>query len=292
MDDPAQTVRLADGRLLSFAQYGRSDGFPVLAFHGIPGSRLTFAFADGVARNLNLRLLAPERPGVGLSSPLPRRRILDWPEDVRQLTQRLGLARFGVVGVSGGGPYALATADRLSGKVAATAIVSGMGPVDDPWVLERTTWSQRLRLHLFRDLPGFIPLLVSAAGFGLKHLSDRRLVRLLGGIPEPGREVLSDIESAPLVFGPLREGYRQGSEGIRRDLWLMTLPWGFRIEDVPGPVLLWHGKQDFDVPVLLARGVARRLRSCDARFIAGAGHLWILSHVEEVLTELARAMGI
>ena len=74
-----ETFRLNDGRLLGFAEYGEPGGSPVLAFHGIPGSRLTFAFADGAARRLRLRVISPERPGIGLSSPLPQRTILDWP---------------------------------------------------------------------------------------------------------------------------------------------------------------------------------------------------------------------
>ncbi len=288
----SDTLQLEDGRLLGFAEYGDPKGLPILAFHGIPGSRLTFAFADGTACRRGLRLIAPERPGIGLSSPLSGRGILDWAGDVGQLVDRLGLGSFGVIGLSGGGPYALAVAYRLSERVGGTAIVSGMGPVDDPWALDRTTWRQRFRLHLFRDVPGFVPLLVAVAGLGLKHLRDRHLVRFLRAIPEPGREVLEEEAFAPFVFDPLREGYRQGSAGVGLDLKLMTRPWGFRIEDVRGPVVLWHGEEDFDVPVLLARAVARRLPCCDPHFIRGAGHLWVLGHIEEVLEKSAQLLGM
>jgi pimeloyl-ACP methyl ester carboxylesterase len=288
---PPGTLQLDDGRLLGCSEFGDPAGFPVFAFHGIPGSRLTFAFADRGARRFRLRLISVERPGIGLSTPSPRRSILDWTDDVRQAAVRLGLGSFGVVGLSGGGPYALAVACRLSGQVRGTAVVSGMGPVDDPWVLGQTTWRQRLRLRLFRDMPGFAPLLVAIAGLGLKHLKDRHLIRILRVIPEPGREVLRDAAFAPFVFDPLREGFRQGSTGVVLDLKLMTRPWGFRIEEAKGPVVLWHGEEDFDVPVLLARAVARRLPRCDPHFIGGAGHLWILGHVEEVLGRLAQLLG-
>ncbi len=288
MAERAETLRLNDGRLVGIAEYGHPGGFPVLAFHGIPGSRRTFAFADTVARRLQIRLIAPERPGIGLSSPLAQREILDWPGDVGQLVEMLGLSSFGVIGLSGGGPYALAVAARLAGRVAGTAIVSGMGPVDDPWVLEHASRSQRLRLHLFRDLPGFIPALVSLAGFGLMRLSDRRLAQLISRVPEPGREALRHLDCASLVFEPLREGYRQGSAGVAWDLKLMTRPWGFAVEEVEGQVLLWHGVDDLDVPVLLARAVARRLPQCEAHFVADAGHLWILDHIEEVLAGVLR----
>lgn len=287
---PTDTLRLEDGRLLGFGEFGDPSGFPILAFHGIPGSRLTFAFADGSASRHGLRLITLERPGIGLSTALPRRSILDWTEDVRQAADRLRLGSFGVIGLSGGGPYALAVAHRLPARVRGTAIVSGMGPVDDPWVLDRSTWRQRFRLHLFRDLPGFAPLLVAVAGLGLKHLRDHHLMRFLRAIPEPGREVLEEERFAPFIFDPLREGYRQGSAGVGLDLRLMTRPWGFRIEEVRGPVVLWHGEDDFDVPSLLARAVARRLPCCDPHFIPEAGHLWILGHVEQVLGKLAQLL--
>ena len=107
MAERAETLRLNDGRILGIAEYGHPGGFPVLAFHGIPGSRRTFAFADTVARRLQIRLIAPERPGIGLSSPLAQREILDWPGDVAELVETLGLSSFGVIGLSGGGAGAL-----------------------------------------------------------------------------------------------------------------------------------------------------------------------------------------
>lgn len=290
MRRPFEALGLKDGRRLGYAEYGDPTGFPILAFHGIPGSRLTFAFAHEKACRRRLRLIAPDRPGIGCSDPSPQRSILDWAGDLRQLVDRLELGNFGLIGVSGGGPYALAVAHRLADRVAGTAIVSGMGPVDDPWVLERATRAQRIRLHLFRDVPGFILLLTAAAGAGLKHLPDERLMRIIGRVPEPGREVLRETEAAASVFGPLREAYRQGAGGVRRDLKLMVQPWRFRIEEVPGPVCLWHGEDDFDVPVILGRAVARRLPCCDAHFLQGAGHLWVLGHIDEVLAELGRLL--
>ncbi|MEJ2081947.1 MAG: alpha/beta hydrolase [Acidobacteriota bacterium] len=286
-----RSIELEDRRRLAFAEYGDPAGVPVIAFHGIPGSRLTFAFADSIARRRRFRLIAPDRPGIGLSTMLPQRVILDWPKDIEQLADRLNLHSFGLIGVSGGGPYALAVASQLAGRVGGTAVVSGMGPVDDPWVLEQATRSQRMRLHLFRDLPGFIPLLVGMAGLGLKRLRDRHLMWLLSRMPEPGRQVLQEKTLAPFIFEPLREAYRQGSSGVGLDLKLMTRPWSFRVEDVKGPVILWHGEEDFDVPVLLGQSVARRLPRCDAHFIPEAGHLWILDHVEEVLMQLALLLG-
>ena len=285
-------VELDDKRLISFASWGDPGGFPILAFHGIPGSRLTFSFASEMAKRYGLRLVSPDRPGIGGSTPHPNRQIVDWPNDVQQLVDRLGIERFAVIGLSGGGPYGLAVANRLASRVVATAIVSGMGPVDDPWLLEHASSHQKLRLHLFRDVPGFIPVLAAVAGFALKRLSDRQLSRLLNRVPEPGRAILGDERVASQLFNSLREGFSQGSAAMARDLKLMTRPWGFRLEDIPGPVLLWHGDADFDVPVILGKAVARRLPRCEARFVPHQGHVWVLEHFEEVLIGLSRRIEV
>ena len=108
-----RVLRLADGRRLGFAEYGASGGQPLLFFHGTPGARLVAGFAHQSALRLNVRLIAPERPGFGRSDFQAGRRILEWPDDVAALADALGLERFAVAGVSGGAPYALACAWRL-----------------------------------------------------------------------------------------------------------------------------------------------------------------------------------
>ncbi|HWH24552.1 MAG TPA: alpha/beta hydrolase, partial [Candidatus Limnocylindria bacterium] len=95
-------LRLADGRLLGYAEFGDPAGTPVLFFHGLGTSRLICPPDEGVARGLAVRLIAVDRPGIGLSEPLPGRRLLDWPADVVQLAEQLGLRRFAIVGWSGG----------------------------------------------------------------------------------------------------------------------------------------------------------------------------------------------
>ncbi|OJD15779.1 hypothetical protein AJ78_03997 [Emergomyces pasteurianus Ep9510] len=122
-------------RTLSYAEYGPPTGFPLLFFHGYPSSRLEAASLTPVAHRLHLRIIAPDRPGFGRSTHQPKRRIMDWPADVRALADHLGLARFAVLGGSGGGPYALACA-REGGKdgvlggrrLVGVGVVAGAGP--------------------------------------------------------------------------------------------------------------------------------------------------------------------
>ncbi|KAI0101511.1 Alpha/Beta hydrolase protein [Nemania sp. FL0031] len=130
----SQTLILSDGRTLGFAEYGSPTGKPVFFFHGFPSSRLEAAGILELVHRPDLRIIAPERPGFGLSSFNPRHRITDWPADVRALAGHLGIARFAVLGGSGGAPYALACARALP---ADTLSAVGLLAPAAPWTVAR-----------------------------------------------------------------------------------------------------------------------------------------------------------
>ena len=125
-------IALQDGRWLAYAEFGDPAGRPVLFFHATPGYRLNPWLTDAELRSAGVRLIAADRPGVGRSTPQPRRVLLDWPDDVRQLADALGLERFAVVGFSNGGPHAAACAYKLGPRVSATALVAPLPPLDAP----------------------------------------------------------------------------------------------------------------------------------------------------------------
>ena len=85
-------IRLDDGRTLSYGEYGDPHAEPVFYFHGWPGSR----HEGQLIAHPGLRVIAPERPGMGGSDFQPGRTLLDWADDVVKLADGLGLPRFGV----------------------------------------------------------------------------------------------------------------------------------------------------------------------------------------------------
>src|SRR5262249_13234638 len=111
---PDRVLTLRDGRRLAYLDYGDAAGFPILCCHGTPGSRLDFAVYGTPLDEVHVRLIVPDRPGYGCSEAKRTARLLDWPDDVAQLADHLGLARFAVLGVSGGGPFAAACAYKLA----------------------------------------------------------------------------------------------------------------------------------------------------------------------------------
>jgi pimeloyl-ACP methyl ester carboxylesterase len=116
---------------LPMSEHGPSDGSPLFYFHGSPGSRLAWKlFAEpGLAEELGIRLIVPDRPSLGHSDFQPRRTLGDWPTDITPLADHLGLTQFAVLGYSGGGPYALACALKIPERLTPVGIVSGTAPI-------------------------------------------------------------------------------------------------------------------------------------------------------------------
>ena len=129
----SQSFRLPDGRTLTYAEYGLPGGKPVFYFHGQSGSRLEPAMLDANDfKKAGIRLIACDRPGMGGSDFQPGRGFSHWPADIVILADSLGLGKFGVFGVSGGGGYVSACARLIQDRLSAAVIVSGAGCMDSP----------------------------------------------------------------------------------------------------------------------------------------------------------------
>ena len=140
-----KTIRLPDGRQLGYAEYGDPKGMPLLFFHGTPGSRLRLSHIDPLARDLGVRVVAPERPGFGLSDFQPKRTLLDWVHDVEVLADRLRLEHFATMGISSGGPYVAATAYKLPDRVTKAALISAGVQMPPGVCVPPTAWESALR---------------------------------------------------------------------------------------------------------------------------------------------------
>ena len=152
-----RVIRLSDGRRLGYAEYGDPEGWPLMFFHGTPGSRIMARFAGPKARELGVRLIAPDRPGFGRSDFQPHRRLLDWPRDVEELADALNLEKFSVAGVSGGGPYVAACAWKMGERLINAGMVSGLAPEDQ--TRRGLSYGQRLTATIMRQIKLVNPML-------------------------------------------------------------------------------------------------------------------------------------
>lgn len=289
----SHTLQLYDGRRLGYAEYGHREGKPVFYFHGYPGARLEARIFAKPALQTGLRLIGVDRPGMGISSFQANRHLLDWPDDVAALAEHLHLDHFAVVGVSGGGPYALACAYKIPDRLTACGIVSGMGPLELGTV--GMTASNRLLFFLSRWLPWLLPSLMWAMGrsFQQEEQTRRFLVRLAPHLGEPDRACILNPEGGELLAASLMEAFRQGAKGPAYEGILYGRPWGFQLEDIAFPLLsLWHGGRDRNVPIRMGHAVADKLAHCQATYYAEEGHFsLVVNHATEIVTALISEVG-
>ena len=280
-------LTLRDGRRLGYAEFGAPDGRPVLYCHGFPASRLDARLGHEIAARSGIRLIAPDRPGYGLSDFQPGRRISDWPRDVAQLADALSLGSFGVMGISGGGPYAVACAAVLPDRVTILGIVCGLGRVDIREATAGMSPFGRFSFALARHAPGVSQLFSRTLAPVLRHSPQLILQLLASALPPPDAEVLSDPKVLALFADAFREGLRQGGRGVALDLNLYAQPWEIAVESLRVPCHLWHGEQDTTVPLAMGKRLAAAIPGCRAKFYPEEGHFSLpVRRMDEILAAL------
>lgn len=268
--------------MLGYAEYGERTAWPILLFQGTPTSRLPH---NPLESGTPARIVVAERPGFGRSDFLPGRSLLDWPRDVLELADHLGLDRFSVVGVSGGAPHALACGARIADRIARLGVVSGMGPLDAPGSTGGMAAQRKTGAFVARHAPFLLRPIFWATRNPARN-PERFVQRFSEGFSEADRALLANPAIAGLRARSYAEATRRGVRGFAWEVALLARPWGFSLSDVDCDVRLWHGKSDASTPVAMARHVAAALPRCRARYLPGEGHFVAARHWEEIVADL------
>lgn len=280
-------MRMPDGRRLGYAEYGDPDGKAVMSFHGGPSCRLDVRFASHFCREEGIRLIAVDRPGIGLSDHQPGRKLLDWPEDVANLAASLGIARFAVLGWSAGGPYALACAHRIPHLLTQVGTIGSMAPIDGrpETVRECGLLLDRILFPLVRRSPWAAAQLLR----GAKRIPPWLLKwNLIHEVVSPADRALIASFDAAEVFDFFYEALRPGPWGTVQDYCVLGGPWGFSLDTITTEIHLWQGDEDRIIPLCQARWIADRLPDAHLHIVPGQGHFLLrpcLSAVFSVLME-------
>lgn len=286
----ATLIALENGASLAFAEYGDRGGVPVFFFHGWPSSRTMAELTDAAARELGVRIISPDRPGIRESTFQPNRKLIDWPRDLEQLANYLGIERFHIFAISGGAPYAYAVAAAMPERVRAVAIASGAPPIAELEDRQGLLGLYRLMLHCHQKYPRFSRYCFRLARPFLSLRPPRRmrpLVLKALRLQPCDAESLRDSAAFEACFESQRQAWRASADGVLADAEIYARPWGFRLEDVDVPVRLWHGKQDRAFSVRIAEELAGRLPNCHARFVENAGHYSLpIRYTREILADL------
>jgi pimeloyl-ACP methyl ester carboxylesterase len=280
-------VELPGGRTLSYAEYGDPNGTPLVFLHGFPGSRLAAAVLDETARADGVRVIAPERPGLGRSAPQSGRTMLDHARDVRRLAEQCGIDRFTVLGESGGGPYALACAHELADRVDCVAVVCGLGPVAGPGATTGLAMKERFAYAVATRAPLFAGrALVPIATWARRR--PRQFLHVAGWQLGRADRLVLRGPVGDLVAADFAEAFGQGGRGAAQELALLFRPWPFDLGAIRVPVLFFHGEEDRTVSVAVTHELAERVPGARAHVWPRHGHFSLLAQeAHTVLAELA-----
>jgi pimeloyl-ACP methyl ester carboxylesterase len=284
----SQSFRLPDSRTLTYAEYGLPGGKPVFYFHGQSGSRLEPAILDANDfKKAGIRLIACDRPGMGGSDFQPGRGFSHWPADIVILADSLGLGKFGVFGVSGGGGYVSACARLIQDRLSAAVIVGGAGCMDSPEaraclpVMNRLMW--KLAARSARLIGLLLPLTIPKGQVDVAKVRKQ----MMRSMPPVEAVIFEKPGRLEAFMASGAESMRQGIQGIAWDTHVCARPWDFRLEEIRFPVRLLHGEADLNVPVAVARKVASSIPGCQATFYPGEGHFsTVANHLDEVIIAL------
>jgi pimeloyl-ACP methyl ester carboxylesterase len=280
---------LSDGRRLGYAEFGDPRGPVILWFHGTLGARRQFlAKGRRAAEQLGLRVIVIERPGTGLSDSHRYGAVSDWVTDIAQVVDALDVEQVGVVGMSGGGPYALACGalPPLVDRVAAVAVIDGTVPAVGPeatgtGVTDVARRWNRVLTQLRRPLAVLATILLAPL-IPFAHYAYRAYT---GMWPEADRRVLADPEVEAIFVDDMVNAFRGRCLAMVDDARLLGRDWGFRLVDVKVPVRWWHGETDHVVPIDGVHTAVARLQDAELT-VRPESHLGGFAMTDEVLAHL------
>jgi len=278
-------VRRGDGSVIAVEAAGEQGATPLLFCHGLADSRLSARLFTHAARELGLRVVAPDRPGVGGTDPRRLRRLADWAEDAALVLDALRADSAALLGISAGGPFAAACAARIPGRVRSLTLVSPLGPPG--WPTRGMAPGQRLSLEVARHAPAlggwFLGRLATLA-----RRSPRLFLRLATSeLPDIDRRAIEQPGMRDAFLTGYVEAFRRGSWGVAQDLRVLTRPWGFELGSIEVPTSIHHGDADTTVPPRHARLYAEAIPGAQLHLYPGHGHFSILGAAREMLAALA-----
>jgi len=278
-----KAIRLPDGRDFAWIEIGHPDGHPVMFFHGTPSSRLALRGEATRIQACDVRLIAVDRPGYGLSTFQPRRKLVDWPDDVARLADHLGLDRLAVIGQSGGGPHANVCARFLGDRITVAGVTGGYCPLEPGRRVEQAETMSRLSARA--------PWLARGIFAGVFFARDRwpeatkRAVQRV--FPPADRPILTRPDVWTDLFG---RSSPAAAKAAAQDMAILGADWGFRLEDIKVPVQVWHGTEDRNVPFSQGEYQARTIPDATLHRLLGEGHLFLHDHLEEVLASVTEPL--
>jgi len=272
----SNTIVLKNGRTLGYACFGNPADFPVLFFHGIPGSRLQRPLDLDYLGELSLCIYCIERPGIGLSTPVPVRTIQDWVDDINQFCEAKAFNAVAVAGISGGSPYAFALAFHRPDLVKSITIISGMPPLFEDKNFKLLPARTRLIFSFAHNLPGLAKIMTNSTLYLINNRIDRLFPLILRMLPDADKVLLTEPAVMDLFKEDVEQAFINGTAAAVQEISLLRSAWEFDPKAITQPVNLFHGYKDTVLPIDLAEELIKSLKNVRPYLYPEEGHFFAL----------------
>ncbi len=279
-------LRALDGHVIAVEILGDDDATPVLLCHGLGDSRLSAHTLQHAARELGLRVIAPDRPGIGGTERRRLSQLADWADDATVVLDALRVDPAALLGISGGGPFAAACAARIPARVRSLMLVCPLGLAE--WPTVGMAQGERLSLALATHAPAFGGWSMGRLAALARRSPDIFLWLATTNLPDVDIRALQQPGMRESFLTCYIEAFRRGGWGTAQDLRLLTRPWGFDLGSITAPTSIHHGDADTTVPVQHARLYAQAIPGALLQIHSGEGHISILSHPHDILAALSQ----
>ncbi|MEP9392862.1 alpha/beta hydrolase [Gordonia sp. VNQ95] len=278
----------AGRRRIGFAEFGSATGRAVIWLHGTPGARRQIPTeARAYAAENHIRLIGLDRPGVGSSTAHRYQRVADFPADLDPVLEALGIEKFVVIGMSGGGPYALASAYAFPDRVVAAGIVGGVAPTVGPEAIGGGAMRLGTLAAPIVGVAGAPVGKIISSFLGVARPIADPAIRLYGQLsPRADRELLARPEFRAMFLDDLLHGGSRRMDAPFADILAFSRDWGFRVADISTPVRWWHGDHDHIIPYAHGTHMVSLLSDAKLYELPGESHLSALGASTQILAEL------
>jgi pimeloyl-ACP methyl ester carboxylesterase len=282
--DRRRTIALGGFPAVEVLELGPPHGRPVLFLHGTPGSFVEALGLEAVAWEEGLRIVAPNRPGAGRSSPWPERTLTDEADALGALADALGWSSFGVLGISGGGPRVLAAARYLGQRLDFAWVLAGWAPAETPALRAQMAPLDRVFASLALSVPGLLLPPMALVGWTASRNHPRHLLRFMRSyLSDADRRALDDQRFVALLQADVRVAHAQGARSPTVDALLCFRSWPFDPADIDLPVTFVHGDADRFVPLAFSQALRAVVLRASLEILPGLGHYGLFLAMPELL---------
>jgi pimeloyl-ACP methyl ester carboxylesterase len=271
---------LSDGRTLAYCQYGDAQGIPVFFAHGGPGSRLEGELFHDSAVKHGFCLIATDRPGMGQSTFKPNRQLLDYPKDILELAEAMGIDKFGVMGWSGGGAHTVVCGYALSKRLLFNIALGGytnFGQLPGAADMLKAK-ADRISVRLSHKYPRLFQLFFDMMAFSVSYFPTTYYNSVASAVNQSDKEIMADPAFKRYFMADQKEAFAQGSRGVTVDAAVHYVDWGIRLSDITAKLHVFHSTEDTLVPVAFGKHLAENVPNCEFHLLDKQGHLFPATH--------------